>query len=187
MTHRAERDDRLSAGAARSSWQARISAPVRTCLRLGVTVGLRFALLAAIVWSFVGALDRQPESVRAAALPPKAAMSGAVAQSATFFQETGFSVGTGPLGDYFAARGGARTFGPPISNQFTLMGAQVQIFRRFMLKQDPSGTVAAVNLIDAGAIPARGPGGQALPLADPSLIQAAPVPGSPDYGTTAQA
>ena len=123
--------------------------------------------------------SRQPQ------LPPG---SGAVAQiqGATFFPETGFAVGTGPLGDYFASRGGARTFGPPISNEFTLQGATVQIFKRFMLKQDPSGSVAAVNLIDSGEIPARGPSGEALPLADPTLIAAAPVPGTPDYGTKAQ-
>jgi len=152
-----------------------------------VTIGLRIALLAAIIWSFVGAIEPRPSNVNAAGLPQRADAAATTAQAGTFFQETGFSVGTGPLGDYFAARGGARTFGPPISNQFTLLGSQVQIFRRFMLKQDPSGTVAAVNLIDDGAIPARGPAGQALPLTDPSLIQAAPVPGSPDYAARAQA
>ena len=44
------------------------------------------------------------------------------------FPETGFAVADGPIGSYFAARGGVRTFGPPISNAFPLLGSTVQIF-----------------------------------------------------------
>src|SRR5689334_14044965 len=147
MAHDVEREDRLTAGPPSGSRRERLPAVPRQTLRVGFPLVLRMSLLVAIAWSFVGALDRQPSSAVAAAIGARSAGSTAQIRGATFFPETGFAVGTGPLGDYFAARGGARTFGPPISNQFTLQGAPVQLFKRFMLKQDPSGTVAVVSLI----------------------------------------
>ena len=42
----------------------------------------------------------------------------------------------GPIGSYFAARGGVRTFGPPVSNAFPLLGSTVQIFRDHVLTID---------------------------------------------------
>ena len=53
------------------------------------------------------------------------------------FPETGFAVADGPIGNYFTARGGVRTFGPPISNAFPLLGSTVQVFRNHMLKVEP--------------------------------------------------
>ena len=108
-------------------------------------------------------------------------------RAAPVFQETGFAVADGPIGTYFAARGGVRTFGPPVSNAFPLLGATVQIFRDHVLKVEPNGAVSTVNLFAMGAIPFRNVGGRIIPDVDPYLVATAPVPGTPDYAARVQA
>jgi hypothetical protein len=153
------------------------------CVRSGVRSGLCLILLVAMLWSLLDAGDRSPPLAHATGLVTS---GGESMRGGTFFAETGYTVGDGPLGRFFTARGGVRTFGPPISNQFTLLGAQVQVFRRFVLRQNSDGAVSTVNFIDSGAIPDRGPNGQALPSVDPLLITAAPAPGTPDYARRVQ-
>lgn len=139
---------------------------------------MRLVVLGAVCWALVGLAGRPPASV--AALTPTDA---APIQTRAFFPETGYSVNEGPLGAFFAARGGTRTFGPPLSNQFTLLGARHQIFRYFVLKEDSAGAVSTVNLLELGAVPNRGPDGQALPAVDPTLLSAAPAAGAAEYMT----
>ena len=135
---------------------------------------IRIVLVSAIIWAFVGALDRQPTTAVAARRPKRARRERAGVNN--FFPEARLPWSArGRLAITSRRAAVPARSGPPISNQFTLLGSTVQIFSRFMLKQDASGTVAAVNLIDAGEIPARGAAGEALPLADPSLIAAAAV------------
>src|SRR5918998_1537249 len=96
-------------------------------------------------------------------------------------QDPGFAVADGPLASYFAARGGVRTFGPPISNAFPLLGSTVQIFRDHVLKVEPNGSVSTVDLFALGAIPFRNVGGRIIPEIDPDLVATAPAPSNPDY------
>ncbi|MGE3272354.1 MAG: hypothetical protein AB7P40_26635, partial [Chloroflexota bacterium] len=156
-------------------------------LRPMLSVGLRLLLLLAILWAFTGPVDRTALIVGAAALPPGVGQAGATARGAIFFPETGYIVGTGPIGQYFTARGGARTFGPPVSNEFTLMGSRIQLFRDFVLKQDAGGNVSTVDVFGMGAVPFRTIGSWTVPDVDQSLVDTAPVPGSPEYGTQVQA
>src|SRR5215213_301095 len=140
-----------------------------------VALGLvsRLMVLLAVVWAFAGPVNRHAMVAGAAVLPP--------AESSTVYQDAGFAVADGPIGSYFAARGGVRTFGPPVSNAFPLMGEQVQIFRDFALKLDANGSVSTVNLFGMGGIPFRNVGGRIIPDIDQALVSSAPVPGTPNY------
>jgi hypothetical protein len=146
----------------------------------------RLILLLVIVWAFTGPIDRVPLIVDAAGLAP-AAPADSAPRAAPLLQGTGFAVADGPIASYFAARGGVRTFGPPVSNAFPLLGSTVQIFRDHVLKVEPNGSVSTVNLFALGAIPFRNVGGRIIPEVDPYLVGTAPVPGMPDYAARVQA
>ncbi len=147
----------------------------------------RLILLCVIVWAFTGPVDRMPMIVGAAALAPAAPPAGSTLRAAPLNQAAGFAVADGPIANYFAARGGVRTFGPPVSNAFPLLGSTVQVFRDHVLKVEPNGAVSTVNLFAMGAIPFRNVGGRVIPEIDPYLIATAPVPGTPDYAARVQA
>jgi hypothetical protein len=103
-----------------------------------------------------------------------------VGQAAKFFPETGFSVDD-KLASYYYARGGPRTFGPPISNRFKINSWDVQIFTNFVMKSRGDGTGEPLELLAADAIPSLRVDGRAMPAADQSLLNSAPWPGMPDY------
>jgi hypothetical protein len=145
----------------------------------------RLILLVVSVWAFTGPIDRVPSVVGAAGLTPAPAAS--TLRASPVFQESGFAVADGPIGNYFVARGGVRTFGPPVSNEFMLLGSRIQIFRNHVLKVEPNGSVSTVNLFALGAIPFRDVGGRIVPEVDQELIASAPIPGTPDYAARVQA
>jgi hypothetical protein len=147
--------------------------------RSAVGLVARLTLLLAIIWAFAGPVDQVAMVAGVSAAPPPA-------RQANTSQDSGFAVADGPIGNYFAARGGVRTFGPPVSNAFPLMGDRVQIFRDFVLKQDANGNVSTINLFDMGGIPFRNIGGRIIPEVDPALAASAPQPGTPEYGTRVQ-
>jgi hypothetical protein len=135
----------------------------------------RLVLVLALAWALTAPLEQPPKVVNA--------LQG----DGRFSPETGFSVAPGAFDDYFRARGGLRTFGPPVSNRFRLLGQDVQLFRYFALRQNPDGSITTLPLLDIGAIPSSRIGGQAVPPADPQLTGSAPVPGTPEYDSRAQA
>jgi hypothetical protein len=150
----------------------------------------RICLLLAIVWAFTGPIaptSRASFVAGAASLPGAGAVPAGPIRAGQMFPETGFAVADGPIGNYFTARGGVRTFGPPISNAFPLLGSTVQVFRNHMLKVEPSGSVSTVNLFGMNAIPFRDVNGVVVPDVDPFLVASAPVPGTPDYAARALA
>ncbi|MCC6177051.1 MAG: hypothetical protein IT305_17215 [Chloroflexi bacterium] len=152
---------------------------------------LRLSLLLVLGWALTGAMGKPSDLTPAfasgrpvdASVPnrPRAVPAG------QYFPETGFSVQNGPIGDYFRARGGVRAFGPPISNELTLLGAPTQFFRDFLLRQNPDGSVSTLDLFGMGAIPGLQIGGRTLPDVDPSVTGAAPSPDLPGYATQVQA
>src|SRR5687767_5661662 len=82
------------------------------------------------------------------ALPPTAAVPAAAQQGdLPFFPETGFRIATPAFADYFAKRGGLRTFGYPISNAFLLLGTEVQFFQRQVMQRRADGGVSTLNLL----------------------------------------
>lgn len=181
MADSAEDGGRRTAGSerVRPSFRPRRVTPRH--LRVALGIAPRLALLLMIVWAFTGRVDRMPAVAGAASLVPAVPAADSAVNAAPVFQETGYAVAEGAIGAYFRARGGVRTFGPPISNEFTLLGSQVQLFRNHLLKIEANGSVSTVNLFAMGAIPFRNVGGRIIPEVDQGLVASAPVPGAPDY------
>jgi hypothetical protein len=86
--------------------------------------------------------------------------------------------------DYFQRRGGLRTFGYPVSREFTLLGTRVQVFQRHVMQRRPDGTVGLLNLLDPGLMPYTRINNATLPAFDPSVTAGSPTPGSPGYDQT---
>ena len=76
--------------------------------------------------------------------------------------------------------------GAPISRQFTLLGSTVQLFERGMLRIGPEGGVAAANLLESPFLPYDSLGDIRLPGATQGLIDSAPDPAAPDFGSLSQ-
>jgi Cellulase (glycosyl hydrolase family 5) len=108
--------------------------------------------------------------------------STAAAQPADprFFSQTGYRV-EDPFWSFFQSRGGVRTFGYPVSRSFKLDGFPVQIFQRLVVQLQPDGSVATLNLLDAGVLPYTRINGSTFPAADPTVTGQAPAASDPAY------
>lgn len=98
-----------------------------------------------------------------------------------YFPATGFRVSAPAFWNFFITRGGARTLGYPVSNEFPLLGQRAQLFQRALLMQSPSGDVHAADLLDGSYLPYQHVDGLTLPTAEAALLAGAPLPGSPTY------
>jgi hypothetical protein len=110
-----------------------------------------------------------------------------VPADASYFPQTGFRVNLDAFWDFFEKRGGVRTFGYPVSREFTLRGYQVQFFQRAVMQLMPNGTVVTMNLLETGLLPYARINSSTFPLPDQNMIQQAPSPTDPDYATKALA
>ena len=110
-----------------------------------------------------------------------------VPADASYFPQTGFRVNLDPFWDYFMKRGGVRTFGYPVSREFTLEGYQVQFFQRAIMQLMPDGTVKTMNLLQSGLLPYSRINGSTFPLPDSDMIKSAPSPEDPGYAGKALA
>jgi hypothetical protein len=74
----------------------------------------------------------------------------ALAQSADprAFPDTGFTISDDAVWTFFTEHGGAATFGPPISRQFTFMGVPTQLFETAALQIQADGSVRPTQLSD---------------------------------------
>ncbi len=102
-----------------------------------------------------------------------------------YFQQTGYRISNDAFWDYFQKRGGVRTFGYPISREFTLTGFRVQLLQRGLLQQMPNGSVSTMNLLDSGLMPYTRINGSTFPGQDPEMIQSAPLADDPAYAEKA--
>src|SRR5262252_4470755 len=107
----------------------------------------------------------------------------AAAQAADprFFSQTGYRVDMDPFWSFFQARGGVPTFGYPVSRAFKLDGFPVQIFQRVVVQLQPDGSVATLNLLDAGVLPYTRINGSAFPAADPAVVGQTVATSDPAY------
>jgi IPT/TIG domain len=137
--------------------------------------------LAVVVAVLVGLGLARFSTVSAQPGPP------APAADPAFFAATGYRVAGPDFWAYFLARGGVRTFGYPISNDFPLLGKRVQIFQRAVLQQGADGAITPADLLDGSYLPFVHADGLTLPKADPGLLAAAPTPASPNYLAAAKA
>ncbi len=104
-------------------------------------------------------------------------------QDTRYFSETNFYISNPKFLSYFDSRGGASTFGYPISREFQLLGYRVQIFQRLVMQMTPDGDVRLLNLLDPDIMPYTSINGATFPAPDPAITAEAPPVGSPDYGS----
>jgi hypothetical protein len=102
-----------------------------------------------------------------------------------FFAETQYRIDRDAFWDFFQKRGGVRTFGFPVSRDFTFFGCRTQLFQRIAMQQCGDAGVGTLNVLDAGLLPYDRFHGSTIPPADPQLIASAPLPSQPDYATRA--
>jgi len=114
----------------------------------------------------------------ATALMRPAAVSAA---GGRYYAETGFSIDDPRFLDFFDRRGGVRSFGYPVSREFTLLGFPTQIFQRAIMQKAANGQVQLMNLLDPGLFPYTQVNGAVFPGVDAALVASAPPVGSPDY------
>jgi hypothetical protein len=107
--------------------------------------------------------------------------AGAQAADPRFFSQTGYRVDMDPFWSFFLGRGGLRTFGYPVSRAFKLDGFPVQIFQRSVVQLQPDGSVAMLNLLDAGLLPYTRINGSTFPAPDPAVISQTPAASDPVY------
>jgi hypothetical protein len=107
------------------------------------------------------------------------------ANDPAFFAATGYRIGSPAALSYFQHRGGVRSFGYPVSNEFPLLGKRVQIFQRQMLEISQDGTVTPATILDPDVLPIARIDGLNLPTTDVDLVGSAPTPASPDYAALA--
>src|SRR5687767_15931385 len=113
MVERTEGSARRKAESRRDRLNVRRLLPGR--LRMVLGIAPRIVLLLVVAWAFAGPIERMPVVAGASGLAAGSARPDVLVRAGPMFPETGFAVADGPLGSYFVARGGARTFGPPIS------------------------------------------------------------------------
>jgi hypothetical protein len=111
-----------------------------------------------------------------------AAEPAAQVEDPRYFPETGYRIANDRFWEYFQRRGGTRTFGYPVSREFQLLGARVQIFQRLVLQIGPDGNARTMNLLDAGLMPYTRINGSTYPAPDPAITSETPIPSNSDYG-----
>lgn len=142
------------------------------------------------------AMRRMRNLSSTAALAVSLVLGGVLAQSSLaqpaspgldpgFFPATGYRIATPAMLDYFQHRGGVRTFGYPISNEFPLLGKRVQMFQRHVLQLAADGTVSPMDILSDDVLPIAHIDSMSLPPADADLLGSAPPPDEPDYATQA--
>ncbi len=104
-----------------------------------------------------------------------------------FFPATGYRISSPAILDYFQHRGGVRTFGYPVSNEFPLLGQRAQLFQRAMLQVGADGSVTPADILSSDFLPITHIDGLSLPPADPDIQASAPTPDQDDYATQALA
>ena len=98
-----------------------------------------------------------------------------------YFPETGFRIANARFADFFAKRGGLRTFGYPVSRGFLFLGTEVQFFQRQIMQIRPDGGIGTLNILDADLMPYTNINGSVFPAPDPAVLAGAPDAGAPDY------
>jgi hypothetical protein len=97
------------------------------------------------------------------------------------FNETGFCIRNAAFNEYFNLRGGSKSFGFPISREFTFLGFQVQFFQGHIMQLMPDGRVTTMNLLQEGLMPVTRVNGSTFPANDSAMASAAPQVGQANY------
>ena len=133
----------------------------------------------AVRWTPSTATPSAPSASASLATP------SAASTDARFFDQTRFRVDRDAFWDFFQKRGGLRSFGYPVSREFTLFGCQTQLFQRLAMQQCGDNGVGTLNVLEDGFLPYAHFQGSTVPAPDPALISAAPLPSDPAWGSKA--
>jgi hypothetical protein len=101
--------------------------------------------------------------------------SPSAADDPRFFEATRFRIDRDAFWDFFQKRGRLRSFGYPVSREFTLFGCQTQLFQRLAMQQCGGNGVGTLNVLEDGLLPYTHFQGSTVPAPDPDLIAAAPL------------
>jgi hypothetical protein len=126
-----------------------------------------------------------PVSITPPASPAPAVTTQADDGDPRFFEPTRFRVERDAFWDFFQKRGGLRSFGYPVSREFTLFGCQTQLFQRLAMQQCGGNGVGTLNALEDGLLPYTRFQGATVPAPDPALITAAPLASDPAFATRA--
>jgi hypothetical protein len=99
------------------------------------------------------------------------------------FEQTGYRIDNDAFWDYFQRRGGARSFGLPVSRALPMLGCTTQFFQRLVMQRCGDAGVGTLNLLDEGLLPYTSFNGSVVPAPDAALKLATPRPGDPEYGS----
>ncbi|MDQ6669761.1 MAG: hypothetical protein M3069_03260 [Chloroflexota bacterium] len=105
----------------------------------------------------------------------------AFAQTEARVFDSGYTIVDDGVWSFYSQHGGSATFGQPISREFTLMGAPVQLFQNAALQVQPDGSVQVMQLTDPGLLPYTHLNGLTVPAADPAVAFVTPSPDQPNY------
>jgi beta propeller repeat protein len=108
---------------------------------------------------------------------------GNVPRDERYFSNTGFRISNDRFWEYYNLRGREKSFGFPVSREFTFMGFTVQFFQGHIMQLFPDGRVATMNLLQDDIMPATRVNGSTFPASDPALTGSAPQVGSASYAT----
>ena len=123
-----------------------------------------------------------PARADSPAAPAEAAAAAPVDQTGLpYFPETGYRIANAQFADYFAHRGGLRTFGYPVSRGFKFLGTDVQFFQRQIMQIRPDGVTGTLNILDPDLMPYTRINGSVFPAPDPDVVGGAPSPDTPNY------
>ena len=111
--------------------------------------------------------------------------SASAAGDPRFFEQTRFRIDKDAFWDFFQRRGAVRTFGYPVSREFTFFGCQTQLFQRLAMQQCANQGVGTLNTLEDGLLPYNHFQGTTVPLPDPQLIAAAPLASDAAFATKA--
>ncbi len=110
----------------------------------------------------------------------------ALAQSDARGSDSGYTIADDAILNFYTQHGGSATFGEPISREFTLMGAPVQLFQAAALQVQPDGSVQVMQLTNPGLLPYTNLNGLTVPAADPAVAFVTPSPDQPNYAARVQ-
>src|SRR5687767_3966621 len=114
MAEGAERDGYLSDLGSRLSVRPHRRWGLTPGLRSGLRMSFRLVLLAALLWAAMGPVNDLPLSAGAAGLAAGGAGFGGIGRAEAQVAEPPYAVAGDAIGSYYTARGGSRTFGPPL-------------------------------------------------------------------------
>jgi polysaccharide biosynthesis protein PslG len=109
----------------------------------------------------------------------------AVSVDPRLFEQTQFRIDRDAFWDFFQKRGGIRTFGYPVSREFTFFGCQTQLFQRLAMQQCGTNGVGTLNVLEDGLLPYNHFQGTTVPLPDSALITSAPLASDAAFATKA--